>query len=368
LINAQAIIIDYIEGRRRSILINCTLRLMSFFYKMGVKSKNFIFDYRFIESKTVSIPVVSVGNIVAGGTGKTSFIQKITKDLSQNAQISILSRGYRSKIEKLKGNLHLVNKSRVTPDVCGDEPYLLSKNLPQANLFVGRDRTLNAKRAVYHNAELILLDDGMQYRYLNRDLEVVMLNSNNLFGHGFFLPRGYLRDSPSRLKKADYIVVNHVQDKDHFEKLKSRIIKFTKAPIIGTRMAPKHVSTFLGNKLVDLKGYRVGVFCGLGDPQSFLATLENMGCKVINELILQDHIAPSYKELLSFSNKCISDKCDIIICSQKDWIKAPIGHDLPIEVGFLEAELDVLGGMSHYEEMLSYVRKLVEKNKVRIND
>ena len=218
--NMATYISDVIEGKRNGTFIKGALYAMSGLFEAGVNLRNFAFDQRWLKEKKVEAPVISIGNIVAGGTGKTALIQRLTKDLSSSGQVSILSRGYRSIVEKKGKSIALFESSQTTPEICGDEPYLLFKTLPEAILFVGKDRVLNAKQAVYHNTDWILLDDGMQYRSLHRDIEIVMLHADDIYGKGFFLPRGYLRDSPKRLQSADAIIINHIKNKEHFYKYK----------------------------------------------------------------------------------------------------------------------------------------------------
>lgn len=363
MMSAQSYIVDVIEGRRKGVFIKGALLAMSGVFEMGVKLRNLAFDRHWIKEKKVALPVISIGNIIAGGTGKTAFIQRLAKDLRLLGKVSILSRGYRSEIEKIGGSLHLVEQSRITPEVCGDEAYLLFKSLPDAVLFVGKDRVLNAERAVYHEADMILLDDGMQYRALHRDIEIVMLHGEDLYGRGFFLPRGYLRDSPKRLESVDAIIVNHIQDLNHFHEMEKEISTWTKAPIIGTRMVPEAIETVGEERFRDLKDRRIGAFCGLGKPESFFKTLSEMGGKIVEEWILPDHMGPTEDELSLFAERCVERGCDIIICSEKDWVKLPVGLELPIPLGFLKAELKVVTGKERYGELIQTIQALLPKKE-----
>ncbi|MDN3509363.1 MAG: tetraacyldisaccharide 4'-kinase [Candidatus Neptunochlamydia sp.] len=365
MISTQSYIIDVIEGRRRGFFIKGALRAMSGVFELGVKLRNFAFDRHWFKENKVPIPVISIGNIIAGGTGKTAFIQRLAKDLRSKGKVSILSRGYRSEIEKIGGSLHLIEQSRITPEVCGDEAYLLFKSLPEAVLFVGKDRVLNAERAVYHDADMILLDDGMQYRSLHRDLEIVMLHGDDLYGRGFFLPRGYLRDSPKRLESADAIIVNHIQDLNHFHEMEKEIGVWTKDPIIGTRMVPEEIEMASGESLRDLKDRRVAVFCGLGKPDSFFKTLSEMGGDIAQKWIFPDHIGPTKEELTLFAERCVESGCSIIVCSEKDWVKLPMDLELPMPIGYLKAELQVVIGKEHYEELLEKIQTILPRKELR---
>ncbi|MCP5505367.1 MAG: tetraacyldisaccharide 4'-kinase [Chlamydiales bacterium] len=357
MMTAQGYIVDVIEGRRKGPLLKGALRAASGLFEMGVKLRNLAFDRHWFKVKQIDIPVISIGNIIAGGTGKTAFIQRLARDLRSSGKVSILTRGYRSEIEKVGGSLHLIEQSRITPEVCGDEAYLLFKSLPDAVLFVGKDRVLNAERAVYHEADVILLDDGMQYRSLHRDFEVVMLHADDLYGKGFYLPRGYLRDSPKRLQEADALVINHVHDLNHFHAAEKEIRKWSQAPVIGTRMVPGGVELSTGECLRDLKDRKIGVFCGLGKPESFFSTLSEVGGEIREKWILPDHIGPTEAELAHFAEKCIERGCDILVCSEKDWVKLPPHGDLPLRIGKLTAELQVVTGKEAYQDLLGAIQK-----------
>src|SRR5690606_3839799 len=125
----------------------------------------------------------------------------IAKEFYETHKIAIISRGYRSPAEKVATPLTLsVGKGPLhSAAYCGDEPFLLSENLPKAFVYVGKDRTKSATLASKVGAEIALLDDGMQHRSIARDYEVVVMDIEDLFGHGFYLPRGFLRESPKSL-------------------------------------------------------------------------------------------------------------------------------------------------------------------------
>jgi tetraacyldisaccharide 4'-kinase len=358
----ESYITDHIEGRRKSPLVCGVLRAISTLFKFGIKLRNFAFDH-FIKETVADLPVISVGNIIAGGTGKTALIQKLGKDLGAKHRIAVLLRGYRSEVEKVGGSLHLIEKSRVTPSLCGDEAYLLWKQLPETTFFIGKDRVLNAKRAAYHQADLALLDDGMQYRRLHRNFEIVMLHAGDLYGKGFYLPRGYLRDSPKRLAKADYVFINHVQDLLHFQALEKEVKKETSASIIGVQMVPHSVQGLHGENWENLKGRRVAVFCGLGKPDSFFQTVEKMEAEISTKLILPDHIPPTRRQLVEFAILAEEKGCELILCSEKDWVKLSNLPQLPLPIGYLKASLEVVANQGHYEKLLVDIEDLITRRK-----
>ncbi len=339
------------------------LHALSVCYRLGVWSRHQAFDKKWIKQRRATVPVVSVGNIVAGGTGKTAFVKKLTEDLSFGSKIFILSRAYRSLVEKRGDSLHLTEQSDVTPEVCGDEVYMLLNSLKGVEFLIGKDRLFGLEQATKKGADLIVLDDGMQYRRLHRDTEVVMLHANDLFGKGYFLPRGYLRESPLRLLKADLIVVHHIKEMSQFQKIQKEVAKYSQAPIIGTKMGSLYVLLSEKKKLYSLKGKRVGVFCGLGSPSSFIETTKEMGANIIDTMILPDHRAPSRKKLNIFSKQCKEKGCELIICSEKDRVKLQKDTTLSLPIGELRAQLEVVAGQEVYAALISKIKARMNYNE-----
>src|SRR5579872_2521109 len=253
--NLESYLVTVIEGKRKAELIKPLLYLLSALFKSGAILRHIAYNKGWLRSVSVPIPVISVGNIVAGGTGKTPLIYLLAKELSAFGQVAILSRGYRSKVERENG---IVNLSKgegplYSAEVCGDEPHWLAEKLPEAWLWVGKNRSNAAKQAEHAGAHYVLLDDGMQYRKLKRNLEIVVMDAKDLFGKGYFLPRGYLRDCPKRLRYADLIVVNHVGDQEEWERIKKELAAFSSAPVVGMRMKLEAAQ--------ELQGKKVGLFC-----------------------------------------------------------------------------------------------------------
>ncbi|MEM7175047.1 MAG: tetraacyldisaccharide 4'-kinase [Chlamydiota bacterium] len=349
----ETYITDVIEGRRKVRWIRGILHALSHLMKAGVKLRHFAFNYAILKKQKVAVPVVSIGNIVAGGTGKTALVEKLGKELSCKGKLAVLSRGYRSKLGRRKQELHLLNPSHVSPELCGDEPYLLFKALPGAAIFVGKNRVASAKRAAYQSVDLIFLDDGMQYRRLHRDLEIVMLQASDLYGKGFFLPRGYLRDFPERLACADYLFAHGVFDANHYDVVRKTLARYSAAPVIGTKMKAQRVMTSLGEEWLGLEEKRVGVFCGLGHPTSFFQTVRSFGGDIVEQWKLPDHVAPKEKELRRFAQLCERKHCDLLLCSEKDWVKLPSNlSSLPLPIGWLKASIEIVAGAKLYKQLL----------------
>lgn len=243
----------------------------------------------------VDVPVISIGNIVAGGTGKTPLVHLLAKNFSKTKRVAILSRGF---------------------GPMPDEPMLLARRLPNVCVYVGKDRVALAKQAVKEGAELIFLDDGFQHLRLHRDLDIVLHRG----GKEHYLPWGFLRDSPRRLKRAEV-----VDTKD-------------------TKLVLKRILNVRGEEIPSIRGWEVGIFCGIARPERFKRTVEELGARVAGEVYFADH-EPADLSLLGRG---------VWICTEKDFVKLP-RTDLAIY--FLEMEMQVDG-----------LEKIIEKIDQKIDN
>lgn len=353
------------EGRRGLLfsLLRGFLWLLSLVFQRVVICRNWLFDQGWFRSYYPPARVViSVGNIVVGGTGKTPVTLMIAKAFYERYEIAILSRGYRSPAENLAAPLILCrgNGPRHSALYCGDEPFLFAQNLPKSHVFVGRNRQEASRLAAGVGADIILLDDGMQHRRLARDFEVIVVNALNPFGNGYFLPRGYLREGPSALVRGNLVIVNHVKNQEDFQFLKKEIRKFTTAPVVGTRWKVGSVWSAQGQQPILLEGKKIGMLCGIAHPDSFRTTLRNLGAVITCEKILPDHVAPDSIELQEFSKKCYENDCEWIVCTEKDKVKLNEypKKELKVPIAWLQMELEVVEG---HEEWKGFLQKIESK-------
>ena len=313
------------DGKRKG---NSFLYWLSLLYQGGVALRNFAYDQEILKVKRVDIPVVSVGNIVAGGTGKTPLVKFLASALLKDFRVAVLSRGYQSKWER--SNAQVTLKSLVTE--CGDEPFWLAQQLPQAQIWVGKDRFVSAERAKNNGAEIVILDDGMQHRELKRDFEIVVVNGKDPWGRGFYLPRGLLRDAPSRLKGADLVVVTEAQ-----EGIEEALRKYTTAPFVMTRVKPT----------ISLQGKRVVAFCAIGNPHRFLKTIQEAGGEVVASLVKPDHTPFEARELEPY-------KADLLVCTEKDFVKLPSSLKLPVIA--LSTQLEICQGIDCWDQLIKKIK------------
>jgi tetraacyldisaccharide 4'-kinase len=310
------------EGRLRKWLF---LRPLGWIWRIIAAVRNLLYDRNWLPCHHLPAYVISVGNIVAGGSGKTPLVLLIAQELAHLGPIAILSRGYRAKESHL---------------ALGDELTMLSRRLPQVLVYAGKDRVKLGRQAIQAGARVLILDDGMQYRRLYRDLELAIVDSSNPFGFNVFLPCGRLRDSINSLRRADAIFVQGQPP----DQLKTRSIV--------VQLVLKRTMDLQGNERASLKGVKVGVFCAIGQPQRFIQTVRSLGGEIVDEWVLPDHERIDPALLQTFAQRSFQRGATVLICTEKDAVKLSI--DLSWPIYYLEMELKIV---SHHEEWQNLMKK-----------
>jgi tetraacyldisaccharide 4'-kinase len=245
-------------------------------YRLGIRKR-----YR------LPVPVIAIGNLTSGGTGKTPMAARVGKLLrDEGLRVVLLSRGHGGSHEK-EGGARLVSRGDGTPllsaAVAGDEPVLLAQLLPDVPVIVGRDRRVSGRLACAELApDVLLLDDALQFWQLHRDLDIVLLDARRPFDNGWLLPRGLLREPPFHLRRAGIVVLTRADrvTPEQLERPKRVVARLapqaalftaTHAPTswIGLDGAQKPLDAFAGQS--------GGVFCGIADGQAFLHTVKSLG-------------------------------------------------------------------------------------------
>lgn len=355
---SERFVIEVIKGKRKGLIPNILktfLHLLSWLFRLGVACRNWAFDSGWLHCYYPPVPVViSIGNIVAGGTGKTPVTLMIAQEFYKNYSIAILSRGYRSPAEKFATPVVLSKgEGPMHPaSFCGDEPFLISQNLPEAFVFVGKDRHKASYMAAKAGAQLILLDDGMQHRRLARDFEVVVMDLHDPFGQGYFLPRGFLRESMSSLARSHIIIINHVDDHEKFLEMKNNIALYSKAPVIGVKMEVSHAFDFAGNPVDSLQGKKVGIFCSIANPDYFHTTILGQGAHVISNFYNPDHIAFKPEALAAFAQASKAQGAELLLCTEKDRVKITDLEPLALPIAWVKIELILVEGKEEWQEFI----------------
>lgn len=302
-----------IRGERRgpvAFLMRGGLRLASWPYGLGMRFRNRLFDHGWKRVHRATCPVVSVGNLTLGGTGKTpcvEYVARFYRDLE--IQVAILSRGYGAETGR------------------NDEAMVLEENLPDVPHLQDRDRVKSATTATEElEAELLVLDDGFQHRRLHRDLDIVLIDATRPPTRDYLFPRGTLREPARGLRRAGAIVLTRCDQVPaaEVEALRGWLEqRFPGRSIATTVHGPTEL---LGGEEAEppssLHGRSVAAFCGIGNPTAFRRTLEGLGAQVVNFRAFLDHHAYSRADVDDLNRWAETLPPDVLIATtQKDWVK-----------------------------------------------
>ena len=286
-------------------------------YSLVVRIRNFLYDKGLLKSQRAGAPVVSVGNLTVGGTGKTPLVIWLAGLLgSKGLSCGILTRGYKM-------------GSAGTPAI--DEPAILARECLRARVIVNADRIAGAAEAVkLHSVEVLLLDDGFQHRRLARDLDIVAIDATCPFGYGRVLPAGLLREPVSGLKRAHAAVITRSDQvhKDDLAAIEDELRRRNPRLVIArTRHLPVSATDDCGHdlELGRFSGKRVFAFSGIGNPEGFFATVRGLGCEIVATLAFDDHHHYSHNDLAYICGEALKSGAEWILTTQKDWISSPLG-------------------------------------------
>lgn len=349
---------NVIYGRKRGLipfLFKALTLPLSWLYGFGVRIRNKLYEKGWMRRYVPPVPlVISIGNIVAGGTGKTPITLLLANEFYERFTVAILSRGYRSHVEKLNTPILLCegNGPIFPASYCGDEPYLYAQRLPKAIVIVGGNRKKASFLAAKAGVQAIFLDDAMQHRSVVRDFEVVVVDSDDPFGQGYYLPRGLLRDDIHSLGRANLIILNHVQSLEQFEKVKKKLLHYSSAPMVGTKGYMAVLRDFNGKEIAIPEEKKVGLFCSIAHPEYFRRTLEEEGFQVVKEFILADHDEIPFGKLDQFANTCLKLGINWLICTEKDRVKLKDKLSVGLPILWVQLELKIVAGQEEWKNFL----------------
>jgi len=310
----------------------------SWCYGLIGQLRNWCFDRQIFKSYKSSLPVVSVGNLAAGGTGKTPTVDWLVKGLcAMGKKPAIVSRGYGGGYRQLVALVSDGQQQLMTADQCGDEPLLLARRNPTCPLVVARRRT-DGVRYFEANfaADVIVLDDAFQHRQLARDVDLVLLDTRDPFGNGWTLPAGKLREYKSALRRADALLLTRA----------------TESPILPISGLPTYYSCHrlsknangLDGSCCDIslfKNKKVFAFAGLADNQQFFQALGSLGVFPTGTMSFPDHV--DYTTELQQSIATGASGCDMLLTTEKDAVKLAANmFELPCY--YVGLDLDIVDG------------------------
>lgn len=249
-----------------------------------------------------SIPVVSVGNLTVGGTGKTPLVGWIAERYQQAGLTpAIVSRGYGGRAGAGPIVVSQGEQPLIGAEVAGDEPFLLATRLPGVRVVVGSARLAGVERAAALGARVAILDDGFQHQQLARELDIVLIDGSQPFGNGYLLPAGPLREPPESLSRAGIVIVTR-SPKGVAPELERRLRRHAPDALL---MSADHrtVGTFDAQGRSVPMPERLLAFCGIGNPERFRRDLESGGTQLVEFLPYRDHHRFTLPELASLARR-----------------------------------------------------------------
>ena len=281
--------------------------------------------------------VISVGNLSAGGTGKTPMVLWLARQLSQRLRrkeggVAIVSRGYgtaQTPFSTTPKGITIVATPEgihLTPPQAADEAALLAYNLPGVVVLTGADRADLIHFAIeQYGSELILMDDGFQHLRVKRDLDLVLVDAQHPFGNGYLLPGGILREQPSALQRCDALLITRAHDRIATEKTKALLQQTVPGkPILCADHRPQawmRLDTTQPIALSMLENRPVLAFCGIARPDSFAKLLGNTKIQTAGLHIFPDHFPFTKHTLENLIQKARSVQAQALVCTEKDAVK-----------------------------------------------
>lgn len=328
------------------------LSLMELPYSVAMRLRNRRFDQRQAATRQVEVPVISIGNLTLGGTGKTPMVGWIARWFrSQGVRVSIVSRGYGADSES-----------------SNDEAKELEARLPDVPHLQNPDRHAAARVAIDElETQLILLDDGFQHRKLHRDLDLVLIDATEPFGYEHVFPRGMLREPLSGLRRADAVILTRCNLVGEEQRSKIRARVATLAPQaqwieVGHHATELRSSSGASIAIDDFADEAVAAFCGIGNPKAFRQTLEEHRLKVNAFREFPDHHRYSRDDIAALTDWS-KDQVDVrgVVCTHKDLVKIAADRLGRHQLYALIIDLQIRQGSIEFERLLRGQLQMIER-------
>ncbi|MDH3251474.1 MAG: tetraacyldisaccharide 4'-kinase [Ignavibacteria bacterium] len=337
---------------------------LSWLYGIVVRLRNLAFDRGLLKTTGVSVPVISVGNITAGGTGKTPLVDYIAGYfLDRSKKVAVVSRGYG---RKSTGVVVVSDGSTVLVDerMGGDEPVQLARKYPRLRVVVGERRVGAVRKAIDSlNAEIIVLDDAFQHRAIRRDLDIVVVRGEPGTAWDHLLPAGLHREPPGSLGRADLVAFSRIADERQLAMARERAMTYFRGPCIGYRYTIETLALAEGAGVVlpaEAKEKTVLAFSGIGDPQSFEADLRELGLNVKDHIRFRDHHRFTRNEFQQICRRGSTLGVEMIVTTEKDMVRlsgdraimAMVAQGVPLFVARLS--IDITHGREEFHSLLDH--------------
>lgn len=311
------------SGRRTELsdkLVLLFLTPFAWLYSLALRVRAQLYKSGLLKSCRLPRPVVSIGNLTVGGTGKTPVAAYIARHLlAQGYKVAVLSRGYGGSLEGQTCVVSDGTSIMLGAAECGDEPYLLASTVAGLMVVIGTDRFSAGQLAIQQlSPDIFLLDDGFQHLRLYRDLNILLQDFSRPFGNGLTLPAGILREPPAAARRADLTLVTRSPQGAALPETTAA------APVLLARHTIVDLLPLGGKAAVPLShsaGQKIVAFAGIADPASFFAALQAEGLNLARCLAFPDHVVYDKERLDEISEAMNTSGAEILITTEKDGVK-----------------------------------------------
>lgn len=315
-------------------------------YEALVRLRNYGYDHSILTVKKASAPVISVGNLTLGGTGKTPLVAWLAHWFAQhNKKPAIISRGYKAKTGQLS-----------------DEAAELKILLPTVPHYANKQRIIVAREAVAKGSDVLLLDDGFQHRQIGRDLNLVTIDATDPFGCNRLFPRGLLREPLWGLKRADALVLTRtdqvsIKTRNEIQEQCFQFVGSHDKPWIETEHRPSNLRLVDGTTqpLKTLQDKRILSLSAIGNPAAFHRTLTTLGHEPVATLTFPDHHTYTTDDIHRISEETESVGAEIIVTTLKDLVKLPLASVRNRPLCALEIGIQFQTGLQDLEYLLNKI-------------
>ncbi|KAF0159248.1 MAG: tetraacyldisaccharide 4'-kinase [Syntrophaceae bacterium] len=357
------------DSMRRISPTRLILLLFSLLYRLIIHWRNRLYDRQILKPVKLSCPVISVGNITVGGTGKTPCVIMLAKILQRHGwKPAIISRGYGAKSAQPVNIVSDGKSILLRADIAGDEPLLIARSLPDIPVVTGAKRRLTGPAAIDRfGANVLICDDAFQHRQIFRDIDIVLLDAEKPLGNGHLLPRGELRESADGLHRAGCFILTRINETHPVNQDIAIIARTSNIPIFHAVHQFKEMikpEESLSLPPGDLRGKKVCAFCGIARPASFKKTLLEADAKILSFDPYPDHHIFRDYDLEELKDKFTNLHADYLVTTEKDAMRLAGYPEFLKMVCILRMEMEIKPSLASFENfIIEQLNAVVKRNE-----
>lgn len=316
------IYMNYVRGKQHSLLLDALFRPLAWLSSGVIAAMDFLRVHGLLKTTEPPLPLISVGNITYGGTNKTPFVEMLAKFAhSRGVKAGIVTRGYSGRSHEVM----LLLGGNASREQAGDEPLMLSRELPEIPVAVAKNRIDGVKALRDSEAELVIADDAFQHRALGRDVNIVLIDSVCPFGNGRVIPAGIMREKIHALTRADIVVLTKSEQAgdSELDSLRRTVMQYVPEGNIFTSRLESDGWLLFGTDSPPESGAKAFTFSAIGSPESFTRYVQDMGLVVKGQRRFRDHHRYSRADLEDMNAQAKNSGAEFIMCTEKDLYNLP---------------------------------------------